>query len=80
LALSQAPPVLELEIANYTPLTKIPGKSPPMAVGPKKRPIMKGDPITYIIEININYFKKKFFKNFMNLFFILKIISKLSKK
>jgi hypothetical protein len=39
---------LELEIANYTPLTKIPGKSPPMAVGPKKRPIMKGDPITKI--------------------------------
>jgi hypothetical protein len=43
-----------------------------MAVGPKKRPIMKGDPITYIIEININYFKKKIFKNFMNIFFIFK--------
>jgi hypothetical protein len=46
--LSQAPPVLELEIANCTPLTKIPGNNPPTALGPKNKPIMKGVPITKI--------------------------------
>lgn len=45
LALSQAPPALALEIAIETPETKIPGKTPATAVGPKKIPTTKGVPI-----------------------------------
>lgn len=46
LALSQAPPVLEAEIAIWTPLTIAPGKNPIRALGPKMNPRMKGVAIT----------------------------------
>lgn len=42
LALSQAPPVLELEMAIWTPLTRAPGNKPATALGPKKRPTING--------------------------------------
>jgi len=45
-ALSQAPPVLDIEIAIYTPETKAPGKIPAIAFGPKINPIANGVPIT----------------------------------
>lgn len=54
LALSQAPPALALEIAIETPETKIPGKTPATAVGPKKRPTTKGVPITMVAGRNIS--------------------------
>lgn len=44
LALSQAPPELAEEIAMETPETKIPGKTPATAVGPKKTPTTNGVP------------------------------------
>lgn len=46
LALSQAPPELALLIAIQTPLTKIPGKVPATAIGPKMTPIANGIPKT----------------------------------
>jgi len=46
LALSQAPPVFEAEIASYTPLTKAPGNNPATAFGPKNNPIIIGVKIT----------------------------------
>jgi len=46
LALSQAPPVLDIEIAYCTPEIKAPGNNPAMAFGPKKIPTMKGVTIT----------------------------------
>ena len=46
LALSQAPPELELEIAIYTALTKAPGKIPATALVPNRNPKMMGVPIT----------------------------------
>jgi len=42
LALSQAPPVLELEIAIWTPLTRAPGNKPATALGPKRKPTTRG--------------------------------------
>lgn len=42
LALSQAPPVLEAEIASWTPLTRDPGKKPARMVGPKMNPSARG--------------------------------------
>jgi len=46
LALSQAPPVFEAEIAIYTPLIKAPGKSPATAFGPNNNPTNNGLTIT----------------------------------
>ena len=46
LALSQAPPVLEAEIAIWTPLAIAPGKKPSNDFGPKKRPKAKGVRVT----------------------------------
>lgn len=48
LALSQAPPVFDAEIAIYTPLTNAPGNKPATAYGPKSKPIAVGVTITYI--------------------------------
>ena len=48
LALSQAPPVLEAEIAICTPLTIAPGRKPNSALGPKKTPKKKGVAVTFI--------------------------------
>ena len=45
-ALSQAPPVLEAEIAICTPLTMAPGRKPRRALGPKKNPRRKGVAVT----------------------------------
>jgi len=45
-ALSQAPPVLDIEIAYYTPEIKAPGKIPAIALGPKKIPTTNGVMIT----------------------------------
>lgn len=42
LALSQAPPELDQEIAIQTPLTKIPGIYPAMAIVPRIGPISNG--------------------------------------
>jgi hypothetical protein len=42
LQLSQAPPVLDIEIAIYTPETKAPGNNPATAFGPKKNPTTNG--------------------------------------
>ena len=46
LVLSQAPPVLEAEIATWTPETMIPARSPATAYGPNKKPARSGDPRT----------------------------------
>jgi hypothetical protein len=46
LALSQAPPVLEAEIAIWTPETKAPGNKPATALGPNKKPTIMGVRIT----------------------------------
>lgn len=54
LALSQAPPALAEEIAIQAPETKIPGKTPATAVGPKKIPTTKGVPKTRIEGKNIS--------------------------
>lgn len=54
LALSQAPPAFADEIAIATPETKIPGKTPATAVGPKKNPTTKGVPSTMIDGKNIS--------------------------
>jgi hypothetical protein len=45
-ALSQAPPVLDAEIAIWTPLTIAPGKKPNKALGPNKNPNKKGVSVT----------------------------------
>jgi hypothetical protein len=46
LALSQAPPVLDAEIAIYTPLISAPGNKPATAYGPKNNPTTVGVTIT----------------------------------
>lgn len=46
LALSQAPPVLEAEIAIWTPLAIAPGRNPSNALGPKMNPSRKGVRVT----------------------------------
>lgn len=46
LALSQAPPVFEAEIAIWTPLTIAPGKNPNKALGPKRKPSKNGVTVT----------------------------------
>ena len=46
LAMSQAPPVFEAEMATQTPETIIPARSPSTAAGPKKIPAINGDKIT----------------------------------
>ncbi len=46
LALSQAPPVFEADIAIWTPLTIAPGKKPKRAFGPKKNPSKNGVTVT----------------------------------
>jgi hypothetical protein len=46
LVLSQAPPVLLIEVASYTPETKVPGKSPHKRSGWKMIPKNKGVKIT----------------------------------
>jgi hypothetical protein len=45
-ALSQAPPVLEEDMAICTPLTIAPGRKPINALGPKKNPRAKGVTVT----------------------------------
>ena len=42
LALSQAPPELDMKIAVRTPVTREPVRSPPSADGPKSRPTIRG--------------------------------------
>jgi len=42
----QAPPELELEIANWTLEMSTPGKSPAIDLGPKTNPKNKGVPMT----------------------------------
>jgi len=54
LALSQAPPELADEVAMVTPETRIPGKRPATAVGPKKSPRIKGARITRRPGANIS--------------------------
>jgi len=54
LALSQAPPALAEDVAMVTPLTKIPGKRPATAAGPKSNPRMSGDKITRNPGANIS--------------------------
>ena len=44
--MSQAPPVLDIDIANYTPLNKAPGKRPATKSGWKNTPNMIGVNIT----------------------------------
>jgi len=44
--LSQAPPVLDAEIAIWTPLTMAPGKNPSKALGPKRNPSKNGVTVT----------------------------------
>lgn len=46
LALSQAPPVFDADIANYTPLANAPGNNPAIASGPNKNPTAIGVTIT----------------------------------
>lgn len=46
LALSQAPPVFDADIAICTPLTIAPGKKPINALGPKKNPNKNGVTVT----------------------------------
>ena len=46
LALSQAPPVFEDEMAIWTPLTIAPGKKPNSALGPKANPKKNGVTVT----------------------------------
>lgn len=46
LALSQAPPVFENEMAIYTPDTIEPASNPLTPLGPKRIPTKNGDPIT----------------------------------
>ena len=46
LALSQAPPVFDADIAICTPLTIAPGRKPINALGPKKNPNKKGVTVT----------------------------------
>lgn len=55
--LSQAPPELLIEIANYTPLNKAPGKRPATNKGWKNTPNTIGVPIT-INPGNIISFKE----------------------
>lgn len=54
-ALSQAPPVLEAEIAIWTPLTIAPGRNPMSALGPNKKPSRKGVTVTCIkIDLRVD--------------------------
>jgi len=43
LALSQAPPELDWEIATWTPETMAPANRPQTALGPKKNPAARGE-------------------------------------
>lgn len=54
LALSQAPPALAEETAIETPETKIPGRTPATAVGPKTIPTKRGVPRTMTAGRNIS--------------------------
>jgi hypothetical protein len=45
-ALSQAPPVLDIEMASWTPLTRAPDKRPAVQFFPKQIPATRGDKIT----------------------------------
>jgi len=54
LALSQAPPALADETAYETPETKIPGKIPATAVGPKNVPMNNGVPKQIMAGVNIS--------------------------
>ena len=42
LALSQAPPALDMKIAKSTPVTSAPAKSPPRAAAPRAKPTATG--------------------------------------
>lgn len=53
-ALSQAPPVLDDEIAIYTPLTSAPGSRPAIAFGPKIAPMTNGVNMTKAPGANIS--------------------------
>ena len=46
LALSQAPPVFDIEMAYWTPEIKAPGRIPAIALGPKHIPTAKGVTMT----------------------------------
>ena len=48
LALSQAPPELEDEMATWTPLTMAPASRPETPLGPRKTPVTMGAPMTII--------------------------------
>jgi hypothetical protein len=43
LALSQAPPELDIEIATWTPETIPPANRPQTALGPKRNPAARGE-------------------------------------
>jgi len=55
LALSQAPPVFDIEIAIYTPDTNAPGNNPATALGPKTIPITNGVTITKSPGLTISF-------------------------
>ena len=46
LALSQAPPVLAAEVAIMAPLTMAPGRKPASILGPKMKPMRRGERMT----------------------------------
>jgi len=54
LALSQAPPALADDVAIVTPETRIPGRRPATAVGPKKSPRVSGAKMTKRPGANIS--------------------------
>ena len=45
LALSQAPPALDMKTANSWPVRIIPARNPPSANGPSRKPTISGVPI-----------------------------------
>lgn len=54
LALSQAPPEFEKEIAIYTPDTMEPARSPLTPLAPKRKPMNKGESRTRSPGANIS--------------------------
>jgi len=54
-ALSHAPPVLDIEIAIYTPETNAPGNNPAIALGPKMIPTKNGVKMTNNPGLTISF-------------------------
>ena len=55
LALSQAPPALDMKIAIITPVTSAPASNPPSAAGPNRIPTANGDITAIIPGTNISF-------------------------